>query len=199
VCYLSRKHPDVVTRYAVWEQDLFALVTDLREWHYYLEGTTSTVFTDHKSLTILMTQKKLKYRQANWLEKSWCHHHNIIYQRGETNIADPFSRRPDHGPEEPMLAPMILAQNGVDDLTLELIKDSYAQDPYYRDTTHAKIQRLRYEDRLYNYASRICIPDNEDLRTLLLKEVHEPAYSGYQGIAKTLANLSRIAWWPQLP
>jgi hypothetical protein len=31
---------------------------------------------------------------------------------------------------------MILAQNGVDDMTLELIKDAYAQDPYYMDTTH---------------------------------------------------------------
>jgi hypothetical protein len=38
-----------------------------------------------------------------------------------------------------------------------------------------------------------------NLRTLLLKEAHEPAYSGHQGIARTLANLSRIAWWPQLP
>jgi hypothetical protein len=33
----------------------------------------------------------------------------------------------------------------------------------------------------------------------LLKEAHEPAYSGHQGIARTLANLSHIAWWPHLP
>jgi hypothetical protein len=69
VCYLSRKHPGVVTRYAVWEQELFALVTALKEWRCYLEGTTSTVHTDHKSLTTLMMQKKLNSRQANWLEK----------------------------------------------------------------------------------------------------------------------------------
>ena len=75
VAYLSRKHPDVVTRYAVWEQELYALVTALREWRCYLEGTTSTVYTDHKSLTTLMTQKKLNSRQANWLEEIWCYHH----------------------------------------------------------------------------------------------------------------------------
>jgi hypothetical protein len=34
------------------------------------------------------------------------------------------------------------------------------------------------------------------LRTLLLKEAHEPAYSGHQGIIHTLSNLARIAWWP---
>jgi hypothetical protein len=32
----------------------------------------------------------------------------------------------------------------------------------------------------------------------LLREAHELAYSGHQGIARTLANLSRIAWWPHL-
>jgi hypothetical protein len=96
VCYLSRKHPDVITRYADWEQELFALVTALEEWRCYMEGTTSTVYTDHKSLTTLMTQKKLNSRQANGLEEIWCYHHNIVYQRGETNLANPFSRRPEN-------------------------------------------------------------------------------------------------------
>jgi hypothetical protein len=78
VFYLSKKHPDVVTRYAIWEQELFALVTALKEWRCYLEGTTSTVCTDHKTLTTLMTQKKLNSRQANGLEGIWCYHHNIV-------------------------------------------------------------------------------------------------------------------------
>jgi hypothetical protein len=38
----------------------------------------------------LMTQKKLNSRQAKWLEEIWCYHHNIVYQRGETNLVDPF-------------------------------------------------------------------------------------------------------------
>jgi hypothetical protein len=59
ISYISRKQPDVVTRYAVWEQELFSLVTALKEWRCYLEGTTYMVYTDHKSLTTLMTQKKL--------------------------------------------------------------------------------------------------------------------------------------------
>jgi hypothetical protein len=149
VCYLSRKHPDVVTRYAVWEQELFALVTALREWRCYLEGTTSTVYTDHKSLTTLMTQKKLNSRQANWLEEIWCYHHNIVYRRGEVNLADPFSRRPDHELETPILAPMLLAQNGVDDVTMELIKTAYRQDPFYVDLSHAKIKKLQFENGIY--------------------------------------------------
>jgi hypothetical protein len=105
-----------------------------------------------------MTQKKLNSRQANWLEEIWCYHHNIVYQRGETNLADPFSRRPDHELEEPVLAPMILAHNEIDDETIELIKAAYTIDPYYRDPTHNRITRLRYRNGLYYYAFRICIP-----------------------------------------
>jgi hypothetical protein len=194
VCYLSRKHPDVVTRYAVWEQELFALVTALKEWRCYLEGTTSTVYTDHKSLTTLMTQKKLNSRQANWLEEIWCYHHNIVYQRGETNLADPFSRRPDHEPADILLAPIILAQNGVNDMTLDLIKHAYAVDPYYMDPKHSRVTRLHHENGLYYYASRLCIPDDTHIRTLLLNEAH----LGHQDIARTLANLSRFAYWPLL-
>jgi hypothetical protein len=145
-----------------------------------------------------MTQNKLNSRQANWLEEIWGYHHNIVYQRGETNLVDPFLRRPDHEPEDIILAPMILAQNGVDDMTLDLIKDAYRKDPYYADPPHARITRLQHENGLNYYASRLCIPDDMHIRTLLLKEAHKPAYSGHQGTSGTLVNLSRIAWWPLL-
>jgi hypothetical protein len=92
---------------------------------------------------------------------------------------------------------MILAQNGVDDVTMELIKTAYVQDPFYADLILDKIKRLWLENGIYYKNSRICIPDDVYLRTLLLKEAHESAYSGHQGIIRTMANLSRITWWPQ--
>jgi hypothetical protein len=94
---------------------------------------------------------------------------------------------------------MILAQNGVDDMHLDLIKDTYAVDPYYMDPTHSRVTRLQHENGFYYYTSRLCIPDDTYIRTLLLKKAHEPAYSRHHCIARTLANLSRIAWWPHLP
>jgi hypothetical protein len=93
---------------------------------------------------------------------------------------------------------MILAQNGVDDKTLDLIKDAYSVDPYYMDPTHSRVTRLQHENGLYYYASRLCIPDDTHICKLLHKDAQEPAYSGHQGIARTLANLSRFAWWPLL-
>jgi hypothetical protein len=143
-----------------------------------------------------MTQKKLNSRQANWLEEIWCYHHNIVYQRGESNLADPFSRRPDHAVDDLLLSPMVIAQNGVDDITMDIIRAAYLQDPYYADPTQDKIKKLKYENGIYYKGTRLCIPDDIYLRTLLLREAHEPAYSGHQGIQRTSANLSRISWWP---
>jgi hypothetical protein len=111
---------------------------------------------------------------------------------------DPFSRSSDHEPADIVLAPMILAQNGVDDMTLDLIKDAYSVDPYYMDRTHSRVTWLQHENGLHYYASWLCIPDDTRIRTLLLKEAHEPTYSFHQAIARTLANLSRFAWWPLL-
>jgi hypothetical protein len=115
-----------------------------------------------------MTQNKLNSRQANWLEEIWCYHHNMVYRLGETNLADPFSRRPDHEPADIVLAPMILAQNGVHDMTLDLIKDAYLVDPYCMDPTHSRVTRLHHENGLYYYASRLCIPNDMHVCTLLL-------------------------------
>jgi hypothetical protein len=34
---------------------------------------------------------------------------------------------------------MILSKNGVDDVTMELIKTAYVQDPFYADTSLEKL------------------------------------------------------------
>jgi hypothetical protein len=142
-----------------------------------------------------MNQKKLSSRQANWLEEIWCYHHNIIYQRGETNLADSFSRQPDHELEEPVLAPMILAHNEMDDKTIQLINTAYTSDPYYRDPTHNRITRLWYSNGLYNFAFWICIPKDLQLRKLLLHKAHAQNLLDHHALNKTLTNLSQNWWW----
>jgi hypothetical protein len=58
---------------------------------------------------------------------------------------------------------MILAQNGVDGMTLDLIKDAYEVDP-----THSRVTRLQHENELYYDASQLCIPEETHIRKLLL-------------------------------
>jgi hypothetical protein len=145
-----------------------------------------------------MTQKKLNSRQANWLEEIWCYHHNIVYQRGESNLADPFSRRPDHASEDAVLSPINIVPDILDNHTIQHIKDAYTVDPYFTDPTHNRITRLRYDNGLYYYSSRICIPNDNDLRNFLIQKAHLPNLLDHQPLNMTLSTLSHFVWWPNL-
>ena len=54
----------------------------------------------------------------------------------------------------------------------------------------------RGEDDLYLYGRSLYIP--RTLRKALIKEAHDPAYSGHLGVAKTTIALRRRFWWPRL-
>jgi hypothetical protein len=126
---LSRKHSSAVTRYPTWEQELYALVEALQEWRCYLEGTKATIYTDHKSLATLMNQRKINGRQSRWIEEIWCYEYQVGWTPGETNLADPFSRRPDHETDININALLDVATHALDDHH-EDIKQGYLEDAF---------------------------------------------------------------------
>jgi hypothetical protein len=46
--------------------------------------------------------------------------------------------------------------------------------------------------------SCIVVPDNADLRTLIIRETHDSPYAGHNGITKTLRAVGHLFWWPSL-
>ena len=46
--------------------------------------------------------------------------------------------------------------------------------------------------------SCIVVPDNPDLRSLILQECHDTPYSGHYGTGKTLRAVGKLFWWPSL-
>ena len=48
--------------------ELAVVVFALKIWRHYLYGETCRIFTDHKSLKYLFTQKELNLRRKRWLE-----------------------------------------------------------------------------------------------------------------------------------
>jgi hypothetical protein len=47
---------------------LAAIVFALRIWRHYLCGVQFQLFTDHKSLRYIFSQKDLNQRQSRWME-----------------------------------------------------------------------------------------------------------------------------------
>jgi len=66
----------------------------LKIWRHYLYGESFGIYTDHKSLKYIFTQKKLNLRQRRWLDLLKDYDVNILYHLGKTNVVvDATSRK----------------------------------------------------------------------------------------------------------
>ena len=68
VAYASRKLKSYEQNYPTHDLELVAIVFALKIWRNYLYGEKCRIFTDHKSLKYLLTQKDLNLRKRRWLE-----------------------------------------------------------------------------------------------------------------------------------
>ncbi|KAA3466849.1 DNA/RNA polymerases superfamily protein [Gossypium australe] len=80
--------------YLTHDMELAAIIFALKIWRHHLYGEKCRIFTDHKSLEYLMTQKELNLRQRRWLELIKDYEFVIDYHPGKVNVvADALSRK----------------------------------------------------------------------------------------------------------
>ena len=66
----------------------------LKIWRHYLYGEKVEIYTDHKSLHYLLSQKELNMRQRRWVKLFKDFDCEILYHPGKANVvADALSRR----------------------------------------------------------------------------------------------------------
>nr|GEU53595.1 retrovirus-related Pol polyprotein from transposon 17.6 [Tanacetum cinerariifolium] len=71
-----------------------AVVFALKIWRHYLYGTKSVIYTDHKSLQHIFSQKELNLRQRRWIELFSDYDYEIRYHPSKANVvADALSRK----------------------------------------------------------------------------------------------------------
>ena len=74
--------------------ELAAVVFALKIWRHYLYGETCRIFTNHRSLKYLLTQKEMNLRQKRWLELIKDDELIIEYHSRKANVvADALSRK----------------------------------------------------------------------------------------------------------
>ena len=80
--------------YATHDLELAAVVHALKTWRRYLIGNRCDVYTNHKSLKYIFTQKELNLRQRRWLELIKDYDMKLHYHPGKANVvADALSRK----------------------------------------------------------------------------------------------------------
>lgn len=53
-------------------------------------------------------------------------------------------------------------------------------------------------DDLVRFKNRIYVPNNDDLKRLIMREYHEKSYSSHLGYQKTLMTIKKFYYWPNL-
>ncbi|KAG8497034.1 hypothetical protein CXB51_008258 [Gossypium anomalum] len=94
VAYASRQLKPHEGNYPTHDLELAVVIFALKIWRHYLYGERCIIYTDHKSLKYLLTQKELNLRQRRWIELLKDYHCSIEYHPGKANVvADTLSRR----------------------------------------------------------------------------------------------------------
>ncbi|MGI4568737.1 Ty3/Gypsy family RNase HI domain-containing protein, partial [Klebsiella pneumoniae] len=94
VAYASRQLKVHERNYPTHDLELGAVVFALKVWRHYLYGERFEVFSDHKSLKYVFTQKDLNMRQRRWMEFLEQYDLDLQYHPGKANaVADALSRQ----------------------------------------------------------------------------------------------------------
>ena len=94
MAYASRQLKPHEQNYLTHDLELAMVVFALKIWRHYLYGEKCRIFTNHKSLKYLLTQKELNLRQCWWLELFKDYDCVIDYHAGKANVvADALRRR----------------------------------------------------------------------------------------------------------
>ena len=94
ITYASRKLKSHERNYPTHDLKLTAVIFALKKWRHYLYGVTFEIYTDHKYLKYLFSQKKLNLRQRRWVEFLEDYDCTISYHPRKANIvADALSRK----------------------------------------------------------------------------------------------------------
>ncbi len=205
IAFASRRLADPETRYPTYEQELLAIVHALRIWEHYLLGAQHVVHlcTDHQPLQHLFSQRKLSGRLARWVEEFAQFDLKVEYVPGSQNVvADALSR-------------LFAVQTGVselqpDDSFLGRFRTACQRDPAYQQwlgqaaegllPAHHVHQGLLYRrGREEADPPRLVVPDDLEIRRILIAEAHDPPASGHLGAHKTYARLRQLFWWNHMP
>ena len=221
VAYASRQLKKHELNYPTHDLELAAVIFTLKTWRHYLYGATCQIFTDHKSLKYLFTQKELNLRQRRWMELLKDYDYTIDYHPSKANVvADALSRKStgslaymktiqlplmvelrELGVEVGMyVSGALFSSFQLRPILVDQILEAQLEDLYLM-SMRRKVEEgeqsdfaIRNDEALV-IGSRLCVPVAEELKGHILGEAHSSAYVMHPGSTKMYRTLKEYYWW----
>ena len=219
IAYASRQLKEYEIKYPTHDLELAAIVFALKIWRHYLYGEKCEIYTDHKSLKYIFTQKELNMRQRRWLELIKDYDCTINYHPGKANIVvDALSRKDKlkmlisaeeliREFERLELEVKISGQGSEKLLEIQvepeiLQKIKRCQQKVWEEEmntiTGEERKCIKDKEGLLRFDSRIWIPNVQELKREILQEAHSSRYSVHPGSTKMYRDLKEYYWWPNM-
>jgi RNase H-like domain found in reverse transcriptase len=198
--------------YEIHDTEMLAIIRALEEWRAELEGLQRDerfdVLTDHQALEYFMTTRKLSARQARWAEFLSRFYFMIRYRPGKQNTIADILPRTNEMPEDKnghrvqvLLKPecldkeiqrsqgsITLAPIGTEETVIERVKRGNRSSPSleeYRELARKNASDWKLEGEQLIFNGRLVVPNEGDLKTRLLDEIHRQPSTAHPGREKT--------------
>jgi hypothetical protein len=221
VCYTSCQLKHHERNYPTDDLELASVVHALKVWRHYLMGKHCDVFTNHKSLKYIFTQKELNMRQRRWLELIKEYDMSLQYHPGKANVvANALSRKGYvNGLTSGELPEELYEQ--FKDLKLEIVPEGFLASLEVQPKLIDKIREAQKLDKEIEeikiyvskgkakgfcedeqgtvwFEKRVCVPQDHELRKLILQEAHDSPYSIHPRNTKMYMDLKGRFWWSNM-
>ena len=207
VAYASRQLKPHEKNYPTHDLELAAIVFALKIWRHYLYGEKCFIYTDHKSLKYLPSQRELNLRQRRWMELIKDYDCVIDYHPGKANVVvDALSRKTVQTlralnanlslSDDGTVVAELVARPKLLNLVLEAQKKDEKISAIIDQIGDGKETEFTVNEYgvLY-YKARVCVPDDDELRKAILEEAHSGSFAIHPGSTKMYQDLKMSFWW----